>query len=308
MGPWPFLDGLLFLQRLVKSFSKQFKGYKGNQGSRGFWGQGQSSGYKWIRSSGSSRGRQGVVEHSQGRSQISFPSFAEPGLLPRPWPDAPGVNIPIDQNWPWPNESVEARPSHSGKGISPNPPMVSNPVSTIHTSYEHGNVTSTRSFPSGKPPSVVPEVKSLSKTARAKDSNVKKSKKSQRQALLAALEELENDESEDETGTCAPSPLPSANPALDTGDMHKIPSSSTIQDVRGLDSIISSSLASPLNSSSTLNASSDMDKFSNDMLSWDSYKEFVSFCSHIGIIFQTFLRLNGSLIKSKCNKACLRLI
>ena len=124
-----------------------------------------------------------------------------------------------------------------------------------------------------------------------------------------AIKELENDESEDETGTCAPSsPLPSANPALDIGDMHKIPSCSTIQDVRAPDSIISSSLASPLNSSSTLNASSDMDKFSNDMLSWDSYKEFVSFCSHIGIIFQTFLRLNGSLIKSKCNKACLRLI
>ena len=96
-------------------------------------------------------------------------------------PEASRVNAPSDQNRPWPMDSGATRRSHSGKGgllssmiISPSPPKVSNPVSTIHTSSDHGDVTSTHSFPSGKPLSAVPKVKPLAKVAGAQEFKVRK--------------------------------------------------------------------------------------------------------------------------------------
>ena len=74
----------------------------------------------------------------------------------------------------WPKASIDTWPTYSGKGValsgsvvSPNPPLVSNPVNTVHTSSDHGDVTSTCSFPAELPPSVALESKSSAKVARA---------------------------------------------------------------------------------------------------------------------------------------------
>ena len=110
--------------------------------------------------------------HNLGHPQKKCSPSVEPGLLPRPWPKAPRVNAPSDQNCPWPKDFGVARPSHSSKGvvlsgtiISSNPPMVSNPVSTVHTSSDHGDITSTHSLLSEMLLSAAPEAKSSAKVA-----------------------------------------------------------------------------------------------------------------------------------------------
>ena len=102
---------------------------------------------------------------------------------------------------------------------------MSNPVNAVYTSFGHGDVTSTCSSLPELWPSVALETKSSNKVVVAQESKSWKSKKSQRQAPRAALEELENDESEDETGTCAPTPSPHiVIPTLTTGNLNSVPS------------------------------------------------------------------------------------
>ena len=180
-------------------------------------------------------------------------------------------------------------PSLLGKGIAlsgsiviPNPSLVSNPVSVVYTSFDCCNVTSTCSFPAELKPSVAQETKSSIKVAGVQETKSRRSKKIQRQALLTALEELENDESKDETSTYAPSPSPHiVVPTPTTSNLNLAPSNLSLHEIRDPASPSSSSL----NSSTSLDASSGKENFSNNILLWNSYDDFASFCSKIEIVF-----------------------